>query len=165
MFKFKNIFSFCLTLLICLTVISCTNENESILLSQAMEIRTAINNKDVDSLAKLVGSSLSIREQHWQVTENNMDLVLITKSDSKISTLPSKQKGLQLLASTLFIQSEKARVASNSKNLFNRELQGIEHNWNGLDIVEFDQQQKGSEHIILLGFDPKTKKLLAVYSN
>ncbi len=144
---------------------SCSNQHQNIFLAQALEVRIALNNQDTEALADLVGSSLTIREQQWEATESETDLVLVTKSDSKILNNQNNQKGLILLAETLFIEDTQPKFLKNKENLYRQELLGIEHNWSNLELVGFYREQEGIQHLVLLGFDPSTRKLLAIYSN
>ncbi|GAB1270304.1 hypothetical protein NBRC116493_35580 [Aurantivibrio infirmus] len=144
---------------------SCSNQHEDIFLTQALELRIALNNQDTETLANLVGSSLTIREQQWEATESETDLVLVTKSDSKILNNLNNQKGLILLAETLFIEGTQPKLLKHKEKLYRRELLGIEHNWSNLELVGFYREQEDVQHLVLLGFDPSTKKLLAIYSN
>lgn len=152
--------------LMCLLCLShCGAADTNPLENNAFRVRTSINNNNASAFADVVALPFYVREHTWESASDGIGFVLAAKKDS---TALNKDQ-LTILAKSIVdkiqIEGETVIMEDISLAMFTKELFGMEHLWQGLTMALFVRGESDVEHVVLMGFDPLTNKLRALYFN
>jgi hypothetical protein len=148
-----------------LSVVSCAANGGLQLDTVALEVRTAINTNDVKSLARLVVLPLNIRQQQWESTGDGIGFKLSEYDDIVVSRHEELLPILQKFVRDVQIGGDTPITDDVNVSQFSEELSGVETEWANLSMILFLRGMGDVEHVVALGFDPKTSKLSAIYIN
>lgn len=131
---------------------------------QAQQIRTAINNNNLQTFRTLTALPLTISNQQWESAKDGYGFVLGVAKHTIISTDDLFNKAIPLFLKSLEIEGKKT-MTDMTLNMFTSELGEKKNDWAGLNLILFKRGEGDVEHIVLMGLNKKTNKLNAIYLN
>jgi hypothetical protein len=161
----KRVLTFGFGIFCVLSVVSCAANDVRQLDTVALEVRTAINLSDAKSLAGLVALPLNIRQQQWESASDGIGFKLSEYDDMIVSRNEELLPILQKFVRDVQIEGDTPIMDDVNVSQFSDELSGIESEWANLSMILFLRGMGDVEHVVVLGFDPKTSKLSAIYIN
>ena len=156
----KIIYTLLFTLIISFLFSACKPNIQTSYIEQAKNIRLSINENNVEHFHSLVSPTLIVREQQWKTANDGIGFVLgevkqdLMQSDTKISSF----------LKSIYIEGDKA-IFDITLNIFHDELGAEIKSWEKYELILFIRGEGDVEHIVLMEFDKKTRKLLALYVN
>jgi hypothetical protein len=132
----------------------------------AIEFRTTINENDQNGLKELLGLPLLHIVQEWQSATDGSGFVLGERKITRIARSEDLAKFASQLSMKVDIEGEEAiPVASSEFSNFSTEFGDTLNVWTQLDVYLFKRGEGDVEHIVVIGIDPKNKKIKAIYIN
>ena len=162
-YKNKEIKHICLMIFISLFILACQAEITAS--ESALQIRSSINNNNVELFESLIDFPLTVNEQIWESATDGSGFVLGERSDKTITQSSSTKLEMKLLLESISIQGKSAITDGITLSLFSEELTNQTQHWKNLDIVLFKRGEGDIEHVVLLGLNKKTKQLHSIYIN
>ena len=152
-------------LLICLLFnYGCNNSNTSSS-EIATQFRTALNN-NVNALVSLTQLPLTVIEQEWESAKDGFGFTLGHRKTVHIEQTEDLKKFLDTLAPRVTIEGNQAiSIPLNEYDNFKTEFTGSVTEWRALKTFLFKRGEGDVEHIVLLGINPSSHKVQAIYIN
>jgi len=148
-----------------ITILSACNNKNISSIEQAQLIRLAINNNDIEKLRSFAALPVIIREQEWVTADDGYGFVLGIAKQLIISTNEEFNRYFKTSINSINISGKKIITKDITLTMFADELKGQKQNWNKLKLYLLVRGEGDVEHIVLLGLEPETNKLRAIYIN
>jgi len=133
-------------------------------LDRAQDFVRALNAKNVEAMVQLTAPPFLYRNQEWKNAERGFTLGAST--DRVLADANAMRSLFGQLVSTVRIErSTAARNPSPKSELIGRYLQSFEPPWTPLDLYVFLRGFGDVEHIAIVGVDPDSKMVRALYLN
>lgn len=153
-------------LLLAAAAASCRHPPQVSSLQQAQRFVVALNDKNVEAMLELAATPFVYRNQQWQSAQDGRGFRLGASSDRVLKDRTTLQSLFRELAATVRIRQSKAAENPPPKpDLLQQYLKGFEAQWSGLDVFVFLRGFGDVEHIAILGVDPDSKTVKALYLN
>ena len=131
---------------------------------QALQIRLAINNNNIDQFRTLSTLPLTIRNQEWESAQDGYGFVLGAAKLTVISTEEKFNKTIPSFLKSVQIEGEKA-TTDITLTMLTSQLGPTINNWTDLNLIAFKRGEADVEHIVVMGLNKKTNKLDSIYLN
>jgi len=151
----------------CFLILSACSKPVSVSEAQiATQFRNALNNKDITTLVRLLGTPLTAVEQQWETAKDGVGFVLASRQLKQIESAEKLKEFVIEFSSRAAIEGNDALLIMPSEfTNFKAEFSGAENNWQQLTVYLFKRGEGDVEHIVLLGINPADKKIHAIYIN
>ncbi len=149
-----------------LFVSSCANSGGISYPQVTAQFRIALNTNDVVSLVKLTSLPLTVFEQEWESAQDGIGFVLGRQKINRVDKTEELEKFFEIFAPRVTVEGERAILISLGEyNNFRIEFANSMDQWQKLKTYLFKRGEGDVEHIVLLGIDPKSNKVKAIYLN
>jgi hypothetical protein len=158
----------CLTamLLLALSGASCQKSAPVSSLEQAQRFVVALNDKNVDAMFALAATPFRYHNQEWQSARDGRGFTLGASTDRVLTDAYTLQSLFRQLVGTVRIeQSTAAQNPPPKPDLLRQYLKGFELQWAALDVFVFLRGFGDVEHIAIVGVDPASNTVTAMYLN
>ncbi len=145
---------------------ACAADKQDTSDTTAQAFVNALNSDNVEKMQLLTDIPFFIRNQEWESAPDGYGFVLGGKKDQKLENKNQLLNALKNLSETVEVEGEKPiPVQSPGGPSIKNELSGIESTWESLDQYIFLRGMGDVEHIVIIGVNPKSKKVQALYIN
>ncbi|KPJ92169.1 MAG: hypothetical protein AMJ53_09900 [Gammaproteobacteria bacterium SG8_11] len=145
---------------------ACAADNQVTGSSNAQAFINALNGDNIEKMQSLADTPFFIRNQEWESAPDGYGFVLGGKTDQKLDDKKQLAEALKKLSETVEVEGEKPiAVKSPGGPSVQKELAGAEKPWDPLDKYIFLRGMGDVEHIVIVGINPKSKKVQALYIN
>ena len=132
----------------------------------AVDYRDALNDNNINALIQLSALPVTFINQEWESAPDGYGWVLGKKSTSKFDTQTGLNKFLEVLSPGINIEGTKAALIPRTEyGRFKTEFSESEALWNNLKAYIFTRGEYDVEHITIIGVNPETYKVQALYAN
>jgi hypothetical protein len=132
----------------------------------AQRFVAALNGSDTAALGRLTSSPLLFREQRWRQATDGDGFVLGAASDTVLASDDRRRAFLGSLVGRIRIGSATPVERPPSREtLLQRELTNADRRWSKLTLVLFRRGEGDVEHVAIVGVDPHTMRVAALYVN
>jgi hypothetical protein len=133
---------------------------------QAEEFVTALNGRDVDQMIAAAGVPFRYRNQSWQRTADGSAFVLGPANDRTIGDASSLRAFFTDLATKVAVEHTRPETdAPPRAQLLDDQLRGAPGDWGTLDTFLFLRGSGDVAHVAIVGVDPRSAKVTALYVN
>jgi len=153
----------------CIIITACgaTEKNPLKSTSQiAVDYRDALNDNNINALIQLSALPVTFINQEWESAPDGYGWMPGKKSTSKFDTQTGLNKFLEIFSPGINIEGTKATLIPRTEyDRFKTEFSGSEALWNNLKAYIFTRGEYDVEHITVIGVNPETHKVKALYAN
>ncbi len=153
----------------CIIVTACgaTEKNLPKSTSQiAVDYRDALNDNNISAVIQLSALPVTFISQEWESAPDGYGWTLGKKSISEFDTQTSLNKFLKTFSPGIEIEGTKATLIPRTEyGRFKTEFSDSLALWNNLKAYIFTRGEYDVEHITVIGVNPETHKVRALYAN
>ena len=132
----------------------------------AAKFREAINTNNLELMLKLVQLPLGVDQQEWATLNKGYGFTLKERKITRLKDLKALKKFMKTFLPSIRIKGKKSTLVSQKdKENLKIELAGMKKGWRSLLVYLFLRGEGDVEHIVLLGIDPLSRKIRAIYVN
>jgi hypothetical protein len=133
---------------------------------QAEKFIQALNDKDVNRMMEACATPFFYRNQEWKSAPDGSGFVLGASKDVIAGNRDELRALLNEVPKTVRISAPKAVAEPPAKReLIDTHLKNVASRWSRLRIIVFLRGMGDVEHTALVGIDPGTRKVKALYVN
>lgn len=135
-------------------------------IDQASRFIEALNAKDAGRMAEVAGTPFRFRNQAWQSAPDGAGFVL-SGAEERVAEDPAQLDPLlrELAANVAVATPEPVVDPPSQSDLLSEPLRGASPAWAELNLVLFRRGEGDVEHIAIVGVEPASGKVLALYVN
>jgi hypothetical protein len=132
----------------------------------AREFVSALNADDVARLAGLAGLPFRVREQEWTSAPDGSGFVLGQANERVAASAGALDSLLRSITTTVQVEDTlPSEDAPPKEDLLSGTLRDVRPAWSAWTPVLFRRGEGDVEHVAILGVDPRTGKVMALYVN
>ena len=141
-------------------------QQKSQAINEAEKFLLALNAKDVNAMLAVSGEPFLFRNQEWESAKDGIGFVLGEAKDKILTDKETLKSFFKELITKVEVEETTAAENPPDRSEFlENQLKGSPKRWLQLELYVFRRGFADTEHIALVGVDPQSRKVVALYLN
>jgi len=141
-------------------------QQKSQAINEAEKFLLALNAKDVNAMLAVSGEPFLFRNQEWESAQDGIGFVLGEAKDKILTDKETLKSFFKELITKVEVEETTAAENPPDRSEFlENQLKGSPKRWLQLELYVFRRGFADTEHIALVGVDPQSRKVVALYLN